>query len=89
MPHGVVQLKVKIYLFANELGQMRGGEFDCVGNLIVKSVQTLVCAGIHQMTEVAAYYRWQKTDSHLHDRALENWLAGEDEVYSLLEQQAK
>jgi hypothetical protein len=40
------------------------------------------------MTGVAAYYQWQKTGSSLWDRDLEKWFAGEDEVYSLLEEQA-
>lgn len=61
-------------------------DFDCMGNLIVKSVQALIDAGMHEMTEVAAYYQWQKTRSQLRDRNLENWLAGEDEIYSLLGQ---
>ena len=61
-------------------------DLDCLGHLVVKSVQGLVGAGMHEMTKVAAYYRWQKTGRRIHDRDLENWLAGEDEVYSLLEQ---
>jgi len=69
--------------------RMTKEDFDCVGNLVVKSVQALVGAGIHEMTKVAAYYQWKKTGSGLHDRDLENWIAGEDEVYSLLEKQAK
>ena len=64
-------------------------DFDCVGNLVVKSVQALVGAGTHQMTEVAAYYRWQKAVSSLWDRDLGHWLAGEDDVYSLLEERAR
>lgn len=87
----VLELSVKTRnAFAHgAVTRMTTEEFDCVGNLVVKSIQALVGAGMHQMTEVAAYYRWQKAGSHLHDRALENWLAGEDEVYSLLEQQAR
>jgi len=69
--------------------RMTKEDFDCVGNLVVKSVQALVGTGIRQMTEVAAYYQWQKTGSSLWGRDLENWLAGEDEVYSLLEERAK
>jgi hypothetical protein len=61
-------------------------DLDCLGHLVVKSVQGLVGAGMHEMTKVAAYYRWQKTGRRIHGRDLENWLAGEDEVYSLLEQ---
>ncbi len=34
-------------------------ELDCVGHLVVKSVQALVGAGRHSMTKVAAYYRWK------------------------------
>ena len=40
-------------------------DFDCMGNLVVKSVQALIGAGMHEMTEVAAYYQWQKTGSRL------------------------
>lgn len=68
--------------------RMTDKDFDCIGNLVVKSVQALIGAGVHQMTGVAAYYQWQKTGSGLWERDLENWLAGEDEVYSLLEERA-
>ena len=87
----VLELSVKTRnAFAHgAVTRMTTEEFDCVGNLVVKSIQALVGAGMHQMAEVAAYYRWQKAGSHLHDRTLENWLAGEDEVYFLLQQQAR
>ena len=84
----VLELAVKARnAFAHgALTRMTKEDFDRVGNLVVKSVQALIGAGIHHMTGVAAYYHWQKTGSRLHDRNLENWLAGEDEIYSLLGQ---
>ena len=88
LARGVLELAVKARnAFAHgAITRMTKEDFDCVGNLVVKSIQALVSAGTYQMTGVAAYYHWQKTGSRLHDRNLENWLAGEDEIYSLLRQ---
>lgn len=86
----VIELSVKTRnAFAHgAVTRITAEEFDCVGNLVVKTIQALVGAGMHQMTEVAAYYRWQKTGSHLHGGGLDNWLAGENEIYTLVRRQA-
>ncbi len=59
-------------------------ELDCVGHLVVKSVQALVGAGRHSTTKVAAYYRWKNG----HELDLENWLAAENEVFNTIDRYA-
>ncbi len=64
--------------------RLNGDTVDCVGHLLVKSVQALVGAGIHGMTKVAAYYRWKNVRNSNHGFAFENWLAGEDQIFNTI-----
>ncbi len=54
------------------------------GHLMVKSIQGLVDAGIHALTRVAAYYRWQNVRQGEHGFAVDDWLIAERQVLAVV-----
>jgi hypothetical protein len=53
---------------------------DTAGHLVIKAIQGLVAAGIHQMCQVAAYHHWKDVNEERLGSELEDWLAGEKQV---------
>lgn len=59
------------------------------GHLVMKSIQTLVTAGVHHMKQEAAYYNWRNLCGGQAGHDLANWLAGERQINYLLVEAAK
>jgi hypothetical protein len=54
-----------------------------MGHILLKAILLLVDAGEHRMTQVAAYFEWQKLGSS-HGQHVEHWQAAETNVLQLL-----
>jgi len=78
----VVQLSIRIRdaLAHGALTSFTPAVARGAGHLLVKSTQGLVDAGMHAMTRVAAYYRWQNIRRGAHGFALDDWLVAEEQV---------
>jgi hypothetical protein len=57
---------------------------DGLGRLIMKGVQGLVDAGIHNMTSEAAYFLWDSQRGRQHGFDVTDWLAAESTVLETL-----
>jgi hypothetical protein len=56
-----------------------------IGRVLMKCVQTLVDAGIHEMTSEAAFYLWKNARKGQHGFDTEDWLKAENEVLNRID----
>jgi hypothetical protein len=59
-------------------------ELDTVGHLFVHAIELLRGAGIHHMTEKAAYFKWLNDGRQTNTR-LKDWVSGEREIQTRID----